>query len=176
MARMAGQFAKPRSQQTEIKNTEEIPSYLGDIINDIIFDSAKRRPAPERMLKAFSQSKKTLEIIRNFELKGSADFHDVSAWNLNFIEKKRQEKKYPHLTKKIMDSIKFMETLGRHRHLLLQNKTNYFTCHEALLLPYEESLVRKDSLSGELYCSSAHFLWIGDRTRFINSAHVEFCR
>ena len=177
VGRMAGQFAKPRSNPTEIQGIEEAPSYAGDIINDINFNPKKRKPDPHRMLTAYSQAASTLNLLRAFADGGYADLKHVQSWNMGFVQSGKQSDRYRHLAENIQESLTFMEALGINANNTPQlRKVDYFTSHEALLLPYEQSLTRVDSTSGKLYNTSAHFLWIGDRTRFIDSAHVEFCR
>tara|TARA_B100000003_G_scaffold46667_2_gene40506 strand:- start:132 stop:1466 length:1335 start_codon:yes stop_codon:yes gene_type:complete len=176
VGRMAGQFAKPRSSTTEIKNNVELESYKGDIINGIEFDQLKREPDPERMLKAYSQAASTLNLLRAFADGGYADLRFVNSWNMGFLKSGEEYKRYRDLAGKIQESLNFMEALGVNSNNTPQlRKTDYYTCHEALLLPYEEALTRTDSTTGDIYDTSAHFVWIGDRTRFENSAHVEFC-
>ena len=176
VGRMAGQFAKPRSSTTEIKNNVELESYKGDIINGIEFDQVKREPDPERMLKAYSQAASTLNLLRAFADGGYADLRFVNSWNMGFLKSGEEYKRYRDLAGKIQESLNFMEALGVNSINTPQlRKTDYYTCHEALLLPYEEALTRTDSTTGDIYDTSAHFVWIGDRTRFENSAHVEFC-
>ena len=176
VGRMAGQFAKPRSSTTEIKNNVELESYKGDIINSIEFDQLKREPDPERMLKAYSQAASTLNLLRAFADGGYADLRFVNSWNMGFLKSGEEYKRYRDLAGKIQESLNFMEALGVNSINTPQlRKTDYYTCHEALLLPYEEALTRTDSTTGDIYDTSAHFVWIGDRTRFEKSAHVEFC-
>ena len=176
VGRMAGQFAKPRSSTTEIKNNVELESYKGDIINGIEFDQLKKEPDPERMLKAYSQAASTLNLLRAFADGGYADLRFVNSWNMGFLKSGEEYKRYRDLAGKIQESLNFMEALGVNSINTPQlRKTDYYTCHEALLLPYEEALTRTDSTTGDIYDTSAHFVWIGDRTRFENSAHVEFC-
>ena len=176
VGRMAGQFAKPRSSTTEIKNNVELESYKGDIINGIEFDQLKREPDPERMLKAYSQAASTLNLLRAFADGGYADLRFVNSWNMGFLKSGEEYKRYRDLAGKIQESLNFMEALGVNSINTPQlRKTDYYTCHEALLLPYEEALTRTDSTTGDIYDTSAHFVWIGDRTRFEKSAHVEFC-
>lgn len=177
VGRMAGQFAKPRSNPIETLNGEEAPSYAGDIINDINFNLQKRKPDPNRMLTAYSQAASTLNLLRAFADGGYADLKHVQSWNMGFVQNGKQSDRYRHLAQSIQESLTFMEALGVNADNTPQlRKVNYYTSHEALLLPYEQSLTRVDSTSGKLYNTSAHFLWIGDRTRFIDSAHVEYCR
>ena len=176
MGRMAGQFAKPRSSATETHNDLELPSYKGDIINDISFLPGMRIPNPDRMLKAYEQAVSTLNITRNFSVSGYADFSDVKFWNKNLLYGNSQTKQETNITNSIQESLNIMEGIGKHRHLQRGASVDYYTCHDALLLPYEEALARTSPTSGKTYGTSAHFLWIGDRTRFVDSAHVEFCR
>jgi len=177
VGRMAGQFAKPRSNPTEIIDGNELPSYAGDIINDISFNSKKREPNPERMLRAYSQAASTLNLLRAFADGGYADLRHVNSWNMGYVKSGPQGERYRHLAHQIQDSLNFMEALGINSKNTPQlRQVRYFTSHEALLLPYEEALTRIDSTSGNVYNTSAHFVWIGDRTRFKNSSHVEFCR
>ena len=177
VGRMAGQFAKPRSNETETINGLELPSYTGDIINDINFDKKLRQPDPERMLKGYSQAASTLNLLRAFADGGYADLRHVNSWNMGFVKSDPNGERYHHLAHQIQDSLNFMDALGINSNNTPQLKTvDYFTSHEALLLPYEEALTRVDSTSGDVYNTSAHFVWIGDRTRFKDSAHVEFCR
>jgi 3-deoxy-7-phosphoheptulonate synthase len=176
VGRMAGQFAKPRSNPTEIKNGKELESYRGDIINGIEFESSLRKPDPERMLKGYSQAASTLNLLRAFADGGYADLRYVNSWNMGFLKSGPEYERYRSLANKIQESLNFMEALGVNSKNTPQlTKTEYYTCHEALLLPYEEALTREDSTTGDIYDTSAHFVWIGDRTRFPNSAHVEFC-
>jgi 3-deoxy-7-phosphoheptulonate synthase len=177
VGRMAGQFAKPRSNPTETIDGIELPSYTGDIINDIRFVKEKRTPNPERMLKAYSQAASTLNLLRAFADGGYADLRHVQSWNMGFVKSGPQGERYHHLADRIQESLNFMEALGiNSRNTPQLRQVQYYTSHEALLLPYEEALTRIDSTSGGIYNTSAHFLWIGDRTRFLGSAHVEFCR
>ena len=177
VGRMAGQFAKPRSSETETINGVELPSYTGDIINDINFDEELRQPDPDRMLKGYSQAASTLNLLRAFADGGYADLRHVNSWNMGFVKSDPHGERYHHLAHQIQESLNFMDALGINSNNTPQLRTvDYFTSHEALLLPYEEALTRVDSTSGDIYDTSAHFVWIGDRTRFIDSAHVEFCR
>ena len=177
VGRMAGQFAKPRSSPTEQKNGQELESYKGDIINGIEFDETIRKPDPDRMLKAYSQAASTLNLLRAFADGGYADLRFVNSWNMGFLKSGSEYERYRKLANKIQESLNFMDALGVTTDNTPQlRKTDYYTCHEALLIPYEEALTRVDSTSGDIYDTSAHFVWIGDRTRFENSAHVEFCK
>lgn len=177
MGRMAGQFAKPRSSNTESQNGLELPSYKGDIINDIEFDKNKRLADPSRMLKAYSQAASTLNLLRAFAEGGYADLKHVQSWNMGFVKSGAQGERYGHLANQIQENLQFMEALGIDSGNTPQlRKVEFFTSHEALLLPFEEAMTRTDSTTDEIYNTSAHFVWIGDRTRFLDSAHVEFCR
>ena len=177
VGRMAGQFAQPRSSATETIDGVELPSYTGDIINGIQFDETKRQPDPERLLKAYSQAASTLNLLRAFADGGYADLRHVNSWNMGFVKSGPQGERYRYLAHQIQESLNFMEALGITSTNTPQlRRVSYYTCHEALLLPYEEALTRVDSTSGDVYNTSAHFVWIGDRTRFKDSAHVEFCR
>ncbi|MEC7737033.1 MAG: 3-deoxy-7-phosphoheptulonate synthase class II [Candidatus Neomarinimicrobiota bacterium] len=177
VGRIAGQFAKPRSSATETIDGVELPSYTGDIINDIQFDETKRQPDPERLLKAYSQAASTLNLLRAFADGGYADLRHVNSWNMGFVKSGPQGERYRYLAHQIQESLNFMEALGITSSNTPQlRRVSYYTSHEALLLPYEEALTRVDSTSGDVYNTSAHFVWIGDRTRFKDSAHVEFCR
>ena len=177
VGRMAGQFAKPRTSETETIKGKALPSYAGDIINDIEFIDEKRIPDPQRLLKAYSQAASTLNLLRAFADGGYADLRHVNSWNMGFVKSGPQGERYRHLAHQIQESLNFMEALGVTSDNTPQlRKVSFYTSHEALLLPYEEALTRIDSTSGDIYDTSAHFVWIGDRTRFKDSAHVEFCR
>ena len=177
LGRIAGQFSKPRSSATEIKNGMELPSYLGDNINGIEFNEKSRIPDPKRLFKAYSQSASTLNLIRAFSHGGFADLKKVHTWNLGFIKKSPEAKKFKELEDKIADALAFMDACGINSDFNRRLKTvNFWTSHEALLLPFEESMTRVDSTTGEFHDTSAHFVWIGDRTRQLDGGHVEFCR
>lgn len=175
VGRIAGQFAKPRSAPTENIGGTELPSYRGDIINNLEFEASARRPDPQRMLRAYHQAAATLNLLRAFSQGGYADLAQVHQWNLGFVGKSQQSEKYRDLADRITDAMRFMRACGidSESHPVIR-ETEFYTSHEALLLPYEEALTRIDSTSGDWYDLSAHFLWIGDRTRDIDSAHVEF--
>lgn len=175
VGRMAGQFAKPRSAGTEIIDGVELPSYRGDIINGIEFNEASRIPDPERLVKVYNQSASTMNLLRAFAQGGYADLHQVHQWNNDFIKASPAGEKYQGLADKIDDALQFMEACGIGDVNQL-HETEFYTSHEALLLPYEQALTRQDSLSGDWYDCSAHMLWIGDRTRQLDGAHVEFLR
>jgi len=177
VGRMAGQFAKPRSADMETKGDVSLPSYRGDIINDIAFTTASRTPDPERMIRAYSQSAATLNLLRAFAQGGYANLHQVHRWTLDFMERSPWADKFQSVADRIGDALDFMAACGINENTVPQLKgTQFFTSHEALLLPYEQALTRQDSLTGDWYDTSAHMLWIGDRTRFEGSAHVEFLR
>ena len=177
VARMAGQYAKPRSSDVESIEGVSLPSYRGDIINGNDFTAAARRPDPERMLTAYHQSAATLNLLRAFAQGGLADLHKVHKWNMSFVAANPLKDKYQRLSEQIEESLRFMEVLGINgeSHSTIQ-ETELFTSHEALLLPYEEALTRIDTLTGLPYDCSAHMLWIGERTRQRDHAHVEFFR
>lgn len=175
VGRMAGQFAKPRSADTETQDGVELPSYRGDIINGIDFTEAARYPDPQRMLQAYNQAAATLNLLRAFAQGGFADLYKVHQWNLRFVEDSAQGQRYEELSSRIDEALAFMEACGVTPQTVQQlRETDFYTSHEALLLPYEEPLARTDSLTGDWYACSAHMLWIGDRTRNIDEAHVEF--
>ena len=177
VGRMAGQFAKPRSSDIESQDGIDLPSYRGDIINGIEFSRDTRAPDPARMLQAYSQSAATLNLIRAFAQGGYADLHQVHRWNLGFISGRPEAERYRDLADRIGESLAFMEACGLTTEEVSElRQTDFFTSHEALLLGYEEMLTRVDSTSGHWYDCSAHMLWIGDRTRNIDEAHVEFLR
>ena len=161
IGRIAGQFAKPRTNPNETIDGLELPSYRGDIINDIAFDGKLRQPDPNRMLKAYSQSASTIALLKSFSDRGYADLKHLQSWNMEFVKNHKQEKRYQHLSKQIQDSLKFMETLLISNDAPHLKKVKYFISHEALLLPYEEALTRIDSESGKIYNTAAHFVWIG---------------
>ena len=177
LGRMAGQFAKPRSSPVEVLGGVELPSYLGDNINGIDFTPESRIPDPERMLRAYSQSAATLNLLRAFATGGYANLRQVHQWTLDFMGRSPWAAKFSELADKIGDALDFMEACGVDPQTVPQLQgTSFYTSHEALLLPFEQALTRRDSLTGDWYDCSAHMLWIGDRTRFEGSAHVEFLR
>lgn len=177
VGRLAGQFAKPRSAPTEVQNGVELPAYRGDIINRMEFTPAGRRPDPERMVEAYFRSASTLNLLRAFALGGYADLHKVHKWNLDFVKDSPAGARYEALASNIDSALIFMEACGITAESVPQVKeASFFTSHEALLLPYEQALTRRDSLTGDWYDCAAHMLWIGDRTRQPEGAHVEFLR
>ena len=177
VGRMAGQFAKPRSAPTETVGGVEMPSYFGDIINGIEGNANARRNDPQRMLQAYSQSAATLNLIRAFAHGGYANLRQVHRWTLDHIGRSPWAAKFSEMADRIGEALDFMEACGVDPETVPQLKgTEFYTSHEALLLPYEQALTRRDSLTGDWYDCSGHMLWIGDRTRFEGSAHVEFLR
>ncbi|WP_107697669.1 class II 3-deoxy-7-phosphoheptulonate synthase [Campylobacter concisus] len=175
VGRVAGQFAKPRSSDFEEANGIKLPSYRGDIINGFEFDEKARVPDPKRMIEAYYQSASTMNLLRAFSRGGLADLHQVHKWNLGFVKKPEIGEKYAKLADELTKTLSFMAACGiTSANTPVINQTAVYTSHEALLLPYEEALTRVDSLSGEWYDCSAHMLWIGERTRGINDAHVHF--
>lgn len=177
VGRMAGQFAKPRSTPTEVVDGVELPSYRGDNVNDIAFTPESRLPDPERMVRAYAQSAATLNLLRAFAQGGYANLHQVHRWTHDFMGRSPWAKKYAETADRIGEALDFMEACGISPDTVPQlSQTTFYTSHEALLLQFEQALARQDSLTGDWYDTSAHFLWIGDRTRFEGSAHVEFLR
>jgi|TARA_B110001452_G_scaffold223399_1_gene196626 3-deoxy-7-phosphoheptulonate synthase len=176
LGRIAGQFSKPRSSPYEVKDNKKLPSYLGDNINGMEFTESARIPDAKRLFRAYSQSASTLNLIRAFSQGGFADLRQVHLWNLGFINEKTKGK-YKEIEDKISEAISFMEACGINADTNRRLRTvNFYTSHEALLLPFEEAMTRVDSTTGEYHDTSAHFVWIGDRTRQPDGAHVEFCR
>ncbi len=175
VGRMAGQIAKPRSAGDETLDGVTLPSYRGDIVNGIGFDAASRVPDPERLLQAYHQSTASLNLLRAFASGGFADLHQVHKWNLDFIANSALAERYSQLADRIDETLAFMRACGLDTAPQLR-EASFFTAHEALLLNYEQAFVRQDSLTGQYYDCSAHMLWIGDRTRQPDGAHVEFLR
>ena len=175
VGRIAGQFGKPRSSPTETINGVELPSFRGHIVNDIAFDEAARRPDPERMLTAYQQSAATLNLLRAFTNGGFGDLSRVHAWNQEFVATSNEGRTYERMADEIDRALRFMKACGVdiQAEARLQN-VDFWTSHEALILGYEEALTRQDSLTGDWYDCSAHMLWIGDRTRQLDGAHVAF--
>jgi 3-deoxy-7-phosphoheptulonate synthase len=177
VGRVAGQFAKPRSAPTENIGGVELPSYRGDIINGFEFTPESRRPDPERMIHAYMQSAATLNLLRAFATGGYADLHRVLSWNLDFAKGSPEIEKYQELARRISTAVDFMDACGLNPENESKLRTvEYYTSHEALLLPYEEAFARIDSTTGQAVAGSGHMIWIGDRTRQPDGAHVEFCR
>ncbi len=177
VGRMAGQFAKPRSADTEVCDGVELPCYRGDIVNSIEFSAGAREPDPQRLLAAYHQSAATLNLVRAFAQGGMADLHQVHRWNLSFVAANPLREKYQEIADRIQDTLAFMEVCGVNSSTTPSiRETQFYTSHEALLLNYEEALTRRDSLTGLWYDCSAHLLWIGERTRELEGAHLEFFR
>ncbi|AMS42071.1 3-deoxy-7-phosphoheptulonate synthase [Aminobacter ciceronei] len=177
VGRIAGQFAKPRSSDNETKGDVTLPSYRGDIINGPAFDEKSRIPDPARQEMAYRQSAATLNLLRAFAQGGYASLENVHKWMLGFVSNSPQGERYEALANRITETMDFMKAVG------ITSETNYalretdfYTSHEALLLGYEQALTRVDSTSGDWYATSGHMIWIGDRTRQVDHAHVEYCR
>ena len=176
VGRMAGQFAKPRSAPTEVRDGVELPSYRGDIVNELAFTPEARIPAPAKMLRAYTQAAATLNLLRAFSTGGYADLHQVHRWTLDFTRGEGSER-YAATAARITDALDFMTAAGVSRdtaHTL--ESVDFYTSHEALLLEYEEALTRVDSTTGKWLAGSGHMIWIGDRTRQPDGAHVAFCK
>ena len=177
MGRMAGQFAKPRSSDTETQGDTTLPSYRGDIVNGPEFTATARIPDPARMEFGYFQSASTLNLLRAFASGGYADLHEVHRWNLDFAARSPLAARYQDLAHRIDETLSFMAACGMTSTTTRDmRETDFYISHEALLIPYEQALTRIDSTTGDWYGCSAHFLWIGDRTRQPNGAHVEFAR
>jgi 3-deoxy-7-phosphoheptulonate synthase len=177
VGRIAGQFAKPRSAETETQNGVTLPSYRGDNINGMEFDEVSRTPDPARLMQAYMQSAATLNLLRAFASGGYADLHNVHRWTLGFIAGSPAGERYRALAGRITETLEFMEACGITPDSVPQLRmTDFYTSHEALLLGYEQAMTRIDSTSGDWYDTSAHLVWIGDRTRQLDGAHLEFCR
>ena len=177
VGRIAGQFAKPRSSPTEKKDGVELPSYRGDIVNGIDFTAEARMPDPRRQIEAYRQSAATLNLLRAFAHGGYANLASVHQWMLGFVKDSPQSRRYLELADRISDALDFMRACGLdlESHPELRT-TDIYTSHEALLLGFEEAMTRVDSTSGDWYCTSGHMVWIGDRTRQPDHAHIEYCR
>ncbi|MDA2979707.1 MAG: 3-deoxy-7-phosphoheptulonate synthase class II [Actinomycetota bacterium] len=177
VGRMAGQFAKPRSSDFETQGGQELPSYRGDIVNGIAFDADSRTPDPSRLMRAYHQSALTLNLLRAFAQGGMANLDEVHRWNLEFIKDTDQSERYEKLASDLDETLAFMRAIGLSPDTIHQlRETDFYTSHEALLPGFEQALTRIDSMTGDHYACSAHMLWIGDRTRQIDGAHVELLR
>ncbi len=177
VGRIAGQFAKPRSSPVEKQGDVELASYRGDIINGAEFTPAAREPDPERQIAAYRQSAATLNLLRAFSMGGYADLNRVHQWTLGFLANSPQAARYSAVAEQISETLEFMRACGITPENTAQLATvNFYTSHEALLLGYEQALTRNDSTSGDWYATSGHMIWIGDRTRQPDHAHIEFCR
>ena len=177
VGRVAGQFAKPRSAGTETVGDVTLPAYRGDIVNDIGFNLKSRRPDPRRQLEAYRQSAATLNLLRAFATGGYANLENAHRWMLGFVKDSPQSERYQELADRITETLGFMKAIGldAEAHPELR-ATDFYTSHEALLLGFEQAMTRLDSTSGEYYATSGHMLWIGDRTRQLGGAHVEYAR
>lgn len=179
IGRFAGQYSKPRSSPVEVINGVELPSYKGDMINDMAFNKVSREPDPERLLKVYDKSASTLNLLRAFASGGMADLTKIQEWNLEFVNGTKEAERYEKLAEKISESLYFMKACGITPGNTIQlRETEFYTSHEALLLNYEEALSRKDTITEEKgwFATSAHMLWIGDRTRDLDGAHVEYMK
>ena len=177
VGRLAGQFAKPRSEATETKNGVELPSYRGDSVNSIEFSRLARDPNPERMVRGYNQSAATLNLLRALSQGGYADLKQIHRWTLGFLDNSPAGDRYGDLASRIGEALAFMEACGLTSKTTPQlRETEFYTSHEALLPNYEEAMTRIDSTTGNWYDTSAHLLWIGDRTRDPDEAHIEFLR
>jgi 3-deoxy-7-phosphoheptulonate synthase len=177
VGRIAGQFAKPRSSAFEVVDGEELPAFRGHIVNDIVPTTAARVPNPERLLQAYHQSASTLNLLRAFVKGGFADLSRVHEWNQQFVSSSREGQRYERLADEIDRALRFMRACGIDSETQPNlHEVDFFTSHEALILGYEEALTRQDSLTGDWYDCSAHMLWVGERTRQLDGAHVEFLR
>ena len=177
VGRMAGQFAKPRSSDTETRDGVTLPSYRGDNVNGMEFTAEARRPDPDRMVQGYNQSAATLNLLRAFAQGGYADLQKVHQWNLGFVADSPLGERYRDLANRLDETLAFMAACGLTSETTPQlRETDFFTSHEGLLLNYEQAMTRVDSTTGDWYDTSAHMLWIGDRTRRLDGAHVEFMR
>lgn len=177
VGRIAGQFSKPRSEPMETENGIQLPSYRGDMVNGMEFTPDARMPDPARLLKAYNQSAATLNYLRSLAKGGYASLHSINRWNMDFIAQSPQGKRFQDVANRINECLSFIEACGLPMEDMEQLRdADFFTSHEALLLNYEEALTRLDAESGKYYSGSAHMLWIGDRTRDLGGAHVEFMR
>jgi 3-deoxy-7-phosphoheptulonate synthase len=177
IARMAGQYAKPRSSDYETIDGISLPSYRGDIVNSFEFTESARVPDPNRLMTAYHHSAATLNLLRAFAQGGLADLHQVNRWNMSFVAANPLKDKFQQLADRIQDALQFMEVCGIDSTVAPSLKeTSLYTSHEALLLGYEEALTRRDHLTGDWYDCSSHFVWIGERTRQLDHAHIEFFR
>jgi 3-deoxy-7-phosphoheptulonate synthase len=177
VGRVAGQFAKPRSADNETQNGVSLPAYRGDIVNDIEFNAASRTPDPRRQIEAYRQSAATLNLLRAFATGGYANLENVHRWMLGFVKDSPQSERYQEIADRITETLGFMRAIGLNPEASPElRSTDFYTSHEALLLGYEQAMTRLDSTSGDYYATSGHMLWIGDRTRQLDGAHVEYAR
>ena len=176
VGRIAGQFAKPRSSATETIEGVELPSFRGHIVNDVAFSGDARNPDANRLLQAYNSASATLNLLRAFTRGGFADLYQVHAWNQEFVAASDAGKRYTDLADEIGRALRFLAAIGVDSDMSAIGEVDFYTSHEALVLDYEQALTRKDSLTGDWYDCSAHLLWIGERTRELDGAHVEFLR
>ncbi|PCI38699.1 MAG: 3-deoxy-7-phosphoheptulonate synthase class II [Rhodospirillaceae bacterium] len=177
VGRMAGQFAKPRSSNDETIDGVTLPAYRGDMVNGMAFTPEQRIPDPERLMQVYNQSASTLNLLRAFAQGGFADLHKVQRWNLDFVKDNPLGERYRDMASRLQEALDFMGACGlTSSNVKAMRETSFFTSHEALLLNYEESMTRIDSVRGGWYDTSAHMLWIGDRTRQLDGAHIEFLK
>jgi len=177
VGRMAGQFAKPRSSNVEVQGDVTLPAYRGDMVNGMAFEKESRAPDPDRLTQAYAQSAATLNLLRAFAQGGYADLQEVHRWNLGFVADSAQGERYEDLANRLTDALDFMAACGLTSETTPQiRETEFYTSHEALIIGYEQALTRIDSTSGDWYDCSAHMLWVGDRTRQLDGAHIEFLR
>ena len=177
LGRIAGQFAKPRSADMETIDGVSLPSYRGDSVNDMAFTPEGRQPDPQRLLRAYDQSASTMNLLRAFASGGYADLNNVHQWTLDYVKDSPANERYIETANRISEALAFMKACGVGRDSAPSLETvDFFTSHEALHLPYEEALTRRDPNSGQWYATSAHMVWIGERTRQLDGAHVEYAR
>ena len=177
VGRLAGQFAKPRTRPTETRDGVKLPAYRGDIVNGIEFSADSRTPDPTRQIKAYSQAAATLNLLRAFATGGYADLHRIHRWNMGFVDRSQVGERFRDLADRTTEALEFMSACGIDADSFAGlRETEFYTCHEALLLGYEEAMTRVDSTSGDWHDTSAHMVWVGDRTRDLDGAHVEFVR
>ena len=177
VGRIAGQFAKPRSAPVETVDGASLPAYRGDIVNDLAFTAEGRTPDPDRLLRAYHQSSATLHLLRSFTRGGFADLSQVHQWNNDFVASSAEGRRYERLAAEIDRALRFMRACGFDTEFAPNlHQVDFFTSHESLILGYEEALTRRDAFSGRWYDCSAHMVWMGDRTRQLDGAHVEFLR
>ena len=175
VGRMAGQYAKPRSAPVEVRDGIELPAYRGDIINDMAFTAEAREPDPRRMLQAYSRAAATLNLLRAFALGGYADLHRIHRWNMGFVERSPEGARFREIADRISEALDFFEAYGvTPENTAALRQKDFYTSHESLLLPYEQAMTRVDSTSGDWYDTSAHMIWVGERTRQLDGAHVKF--
>jgi 3-deoxy-7-phosphoheptulonate synthase len=175
VGRIAGQFAKPRTAPTETRGDVDLPSFRGDMVNDFAFDAAARQPDPQRLMRSYHQAAATLNLLRAFTKGGFADLSRVHQWNLEYVASSREGRRYEAVAQEIERALRFMNACGIDLDTETQlHQVDFFTAHEALVLEYEETLTRRDSLTGGWYDCSTHLPWVGERTRQLGGAHVEF--